>query len=58
MDLPPGSRFGVASLPYGVFSAGDRNPEAPRVGVRIGDSVLDLVSVLGEEVRHLNGQDA
>ena len=40
----------MANLPYGVFSAGDRNPKAPRVGVRIGDSVLDLVSALGEEV--------
>ena len=40
----------MADLPYGVFSAGDRNPKAPRVGVRIGDSVLDLVSALGEEV--------
>jgi fumarylacetoacetase len=37
----------VANLPFGVFSAGDRTP---RVGVRIGDSVLDLVSALGEEV--------
>jgi fumarylacetoacetase len=37
----------VANLPFGVFSAGDR---PPRVGVRIGDSVLDLVSALGEEV--------
>jgi len=40
----------VANLPYGVFSAGDRDPTAPRVGVRIGDSVLDLVPVLGEQV--------
>jgi fumarylacetoacetase len=30
-----------------VFSAGDRDP---RVGVRVGDSVLDLVPVLGEQV--------
>ena len=37
----------MASLPYGVFSAGDR---APRAGVRIGDSVLDLASALGEQV--------
>jgi fumarylacetoacetase len=50
LDLPPGSPFGVANLPYGVFSAGDRNPKAPRVGVRIGDSVLDLVPALGEQV--------
>ena len=47
MDLPPGSPFGVANLPLGVFSTGDR---PPRVGVRIGDSVLDLVPVLGEQV--------
>jgi fumarylacetoacetase len=40
----------VANLPYGVFSAGNRDPTAPRVGVRIGDSVLDLVPVLGEQV--------
>ena len=42
--MPP--LFGVANLPYGVFSAGD----APRVGVRIGDSVLDLAQALGEQV--------
>ena len=39
-------RFGVANLPYGVFSAG----EGPRVGVRIGDSVLDLARALDDEV--------
>ena len=42
--MPP--LFGVANLPYGVFSAG----EGPRVGVRVGDSVLDLTQALGEEV--------
>ena len=36
----------MANLSYGVFSAG----EAPRVGVRIGDSVLDLAQALGEQV--------
>jgi fumarylacetoacetase len=36
----------VANLPYGVFSDGD----GPRVGVRIGDSMLDLAGVLGEQV--------
>jgi fumarylacetoacetase len=50
LDLPPGSLFGVANLPYGVFSAGDRDPSAPRIGVRIGDSVLDLLPALGEQV--------
>ena len=40
----------MANLPYGVFSAGARDPAHPRVGVRIGDSVLDLAQVLGEQV--------
>jgi fumarylacetoacetase len=49
--VPPGSEFGLANLPYGIFSdnaasAGD----GPRVGVRIGDSVLDLARVLADEV--------
>ncbi len=38
------SQFGVANLPYGVFSRGDENP---RVGVRIGDNVLDLAALTG-----------
>ncbi|MFI6332338.1 hypothetical protein ACIBBG_29010, partial [Micromonospora chersina] len=33
------SAYGVSNLPYGVFRQGDR---APRIGVRIGDFVLDL----------------
>ncbi|HUB23178.1 MAG TPA: fumarylacetoacetase [Streptosporangiaceae bacterium] len=45
--MPPGSLFGLPNLPYGVFSAGDQDP---RVGIRIGDSVLDLAPVLGEQV--------
>ncbi|GAA2303070.1 fumarylacetoacetase [Glycomyces scopariae] len=32
--------FGLAHLPYGVFST--RKDPAPRIGVRIGDQVLDL----------------
>jgi fumarylacetoacetase len=44
--VPPGSRFGTANLPYGVFS----DSAAPRVGVRIGDSVLDLARALGDDV--------
>ncbi|MBF9134341.1 fumarylacetoacetase [Plantactinospora sp. S1510] len=34
-----GSPYGVHNLPYGVFVQADR---APRIGVRIGDLVLDL----------------
>ena len=34
-----GSGYGVTNLPYGVFRHGEREP---RIGVRIGDFVLDL----------------
>ncbi len=45
VDVPTGSDFPIHNLPYGVFrpSAGAR----PRIGVAIGDAVLDL-SVLAE----------
>jgi fumarylacetoacetase len=39
LDLPPDHLFGLATLPYGVFSTTD--PDLRRVGVRIGDLVLD-----------------
>jgi fumarylacetoacetase len=39
LDLPADHLFGMATLPYGVFSTTD--PDLRRVGVRIGDFVLD-----------------
>ena len=39
LDLASDSGFGLANLPYGVFSTADR---PPRVGVRLGDWVVDL----------------
>lgn len=39
LDLPADHPFGLATLPYGVFSSDD--PDLRRVGVRIGDFVLD-----------------
>jgi fumarylacetoacetase len=42
-----GSPFGPANLPYGVFSAPGA---APRVGVRVGDTVVDLSVLLGDPV--------
>jgi fumarylacetoacetase len=50
LELPPDSPFGVANLPYGVFSGEDGFPRAPRVGVRIGDSMLDLLSAVADPV--------
>jgi fumarylacetoacetase len=48
LDLAPDSLFGLGNLPYGVFSA-QRRPD-PGIGVRIGDSVLDLTRVLADAV--------
>ncbi|WP_243056382.1 fumarylacetoacetase [Nocardioides sp. SR21] len=42
-----GSLFDVDNLPYGVFSHAG---EEPRVGVRIGDHVLDLAPVAAAEM--------
>ena len=42
-----GSLFDIDNLPYGVFSHGD---EDPRVGVRIGELVLDLAPVAAAEM--------
>jgi fumarylacetoacetase len=39
LDLPADHPFGLATLPYGVFSTTD--PDVRRVGVRVGDLVLD-----------------
>ncbi|SHM71350.1 fumarylacetoacetase [Cryptosporangium aurantiacum] len=51
LDLPPDTGFGVANLPYGVFST---DGTAPRTGVAIGDFVLDLAGATGEAV-HATG---
>ena len=42
-----GSAYDVDNLPYGVFSADD---DRPRVGVRIGDQVLDVTPVAAGEM--------
>ncbi len=47
VDGAAGSLFDVDNLPYGVFSRGG---EEPRVGVRIGDLVLDVAPVAAAEM--------
>src|SRR3954447_13519829 len=42
LELAPDDPFGVANLPYGAFTV---DGGAPRIGVRIGDRVLDLGAV-------------
>jgi fumarylacetoacetase len=46
VEIPGGSLFGPANLPYGVFSVGG---DDPRVGVRLGDAVVDLSVLLPDE---------
>ena len=45
--IPDDSPFGLDNLPYGVFSVGGG---PGRVGVRVGDSVIDLAAALGDGV--------
>jgi fumarylacetoacetase len=45
LPVPDGSPFGVDNLPYGVFAGGA--DDRPRIGVAIGDWVLDLPVALG-----------
>jgi fumarylacetoacetase len=47
IEVPDGSGYGLDNLPYGVFS---RQGVSPRVGVRLGDAVVDLAAVLDDEV--------
>jgi fumarylacetoacetase len=47
VEIPDGSPFGVENLPYGIFSVDDGRP---RVGTRLGDTVIDLSVVLADPV--------
>jgi len=44
LELPPGTGFGLACLPFGIFSA-EPGAAARRAGVAIGDWVLDVAAV-------------
>jgi fumarylacetoacetase len=44
VDVPEDHPFGIDTLPYGVFSTAEE-PSRRRVGVRIGDLVLDASAV-------------
>ena len=45
---PADSGFGIDTLPYGVFRAPALGRPRPRVGVAVGDHVLDLSTVFAE----------
>ncbi len=46
LNLPDDTAYGVDNLPFGVFSVED---EDPRVGVAVGDRVLDLAPLAAVE---------
>ena len=48
--VPPGSLFGLANLPFGVFSHPSVGAGARRIGVAVGDAVLDVAPVLDDAV--------
>ena len=43
LEIPPDHPFGLAALPYGSYTAA-HHAEVYRVGVAIGDRVLDLTT--------------
>ena len=42
VNVPKGSDFPIQNLPFGIFKIGQRSP---RVGVAIGEQILDLSAV-------------
>jgi fumarylacetoacetase len=45
LGIAPGHPFGLQTLPYGSFTTAER-PGRPRVGVAVGDRVLDLTAAV------------
>lgn len=46
LDIAPDAQFGLATLPYGVYTVDDARP---RVGVAVGEHVLDLGAVARDQ---------
>src|SRR5690606_20155321 len=51
VDIPENSDFSIHNIPFGIFSTPDRTP---RVGVAVGDHLLDLVELAQLEVFAFN----
>jgi fumarylacetoacetase len=52
VPVPEGSDFPIQNLPYGVVSTRDR---PPRVGVAVGEHVLDLAETIREGLLEIGG---
>src|SRR5437763_85620 len=48
IDVPAGSHFPIQNLPFGVFRP--RTGGEPRVGVAIGEQILDLAELAGAKL--------
>nr|WP_297789380.1 fumarylacetoacetase [uncultured Allomuricauda sp.] len=51
IEIPENSDFSIHNIPFGIFSTQDRSP---RVGVAIGDHILDLAAVAELDVFDFN----
>ncbi|SDQ25405.1 fumarylacetoacetase [Flagellimonas zhangzhouensis] len=51
IEIPENSDFSIYNIPFGIFSTEDRSP---RVGVAIGDHILDLAAVAELDVFDFN----
>jgi len=51
IDIPENSDFSIHNIPFGIFSTKDRSP---RVGVAIGEHILDLAAVAELDVFDFN----
>jgi len=51
IDIPENSDFSIHNIPFGIFSTKERSP---RVGVAIGDSILDLAAIAALDVFNFN----
>ncbi|RIV43042.1 fumarylacetoacetase [Flagellimonas pelagia] len=51
INIPENSDFSIHNIPFGIFSAEDRSP---RVGVAVGEHILDLAAVAELDVFEFN----
>ncbi|MBO0331359.1 fumarylacetoacetase [[Muricauda] lutisoli] len=51
IDIPENSDFSIHNIPFGIFSTRDRSP---RVGVAVGEYILDLAAVAELDVFDFN----
>ena len=51
INIPENSDFSIHNIPFGIFSTEDRSP---RVGVAVGEHILDLAAVAELDVFEFN----